>query len=203
MPTIKSQTSSSVIYSVSILILGVLIGKLLNLPYFELDKNINIIDLCSILATIFIGLYIAKKIQKDSADLNNEKEIFLNRFDKLISLFEEYRENLSSSNIDYVKIVSSIKNIILILYSIQKMGKHSEIKILRDAKCFDKIRKGCYKLRNLSTETSNTKNTSKDSDIFIISGCVTYSQYRYSQIVRQIESIKDDLYMIELKINNS
>lgn len=167
--------------------------------YFELSKEISVIDAVSLFVTTGCAIYIARILEKDLQNSRTEKDIYIKMMEQIEgSLVEIQRMIEAQSPVMYVQIVN--------LYSRSRKRKIGLIKHLSknedkfkgvDVKGFDKlISKKFAELKPLLTDTGS-------SDVQVRSDNVQYSSKRAIRINTIITDINDVLFSAKLSINNS
>lgn len=133
-----------------IVIISVLIGYLsTQAKYFDFDYTINLIDLFSLLSTIYVGIYIAKKIQKTLESSRVEKDLIIELFKSSIQKSKYISEQIESNNIEFNTIKKDLKVLSTLL---------SDLKDYQDICDFksdsENIKKIFLKLKKIITNNS-------------------------------------------------
>src|ERR1035437_3968482 len=99
---------SNVILAILVLGIGVTLGKLTNWGYFEITKELKIIEALNLFFTVGVAIYIVKVLEKDVQNDRIEKDLYIAK----VSEFESQLiiiENLIDENIiSYSKVNTRI-----------------------------------------------------------------------------------------------
>ena len=185
-----------------ILSIGLTIGKLLNWGYFELSKEVSIVDALTLFVTIGVAIYIAKILEKEVQDVRIEKELYIAKITEIESMLKVFEILVEEKDSSYNKINNRINSC--------RMKKGSIFNTIKEnlkqvkTKNFDKFEKeitdGINSLKRLLTETPAI--AEKDPAILVKKDIVTYSSNRIIEINTEINSISENLFKIKVRINN-
>jgi hypothetical protein len=89
----------NVIILILILCIGICIGKLLNWGYFELSKEIKIIEAISIFTTIGVAIYITRIIENEVQASRIEKNLFITKITELESLLKIIEDTIEEKDV--------------------------------------------------------------------------------------------------------
>lgn len=192
---------NKIIYSIIIFAIGTTLGKLFDWGYFELSKEIKIVDALTLFSTIGIGLYVANVLQREVQNDRVEKDLFLNKIGEIEGHLTTIENIVENNNAPYLKVNNQIQQCGIKKNQIDRNKQNlinkrqkSEVKII-DGSIKNKIRR----FKRLLTETPITSITGQD--IVIINGQVTYSSSRIVEIISLSNSIKEDLFRLKIIIN--
>lgn len=182
--------------------IGIIVGKLLNWSYFELSKEISIIDAVSLFTTIGMAIYITKILEKKVQDIRIEKELYIAKIIELESLLSSFETLIEESSIDNKKITSRIHSCRIKKNSIFGNIKDNFKKInLNEFDVLDKdVSIKLNYLKRLLTETPAER--TKNPELLIKNALATFSANRIIEINTEINSIKEFLFVLKLKINS-
>lgn len=201
-PILKQRMSKRVINSVRFVIafvLGWCVCSITDWGYFELSKEISVIDALSLFVTTGCAIYIARILEKDLQNDRTEKDIYIKMMEQIEgSLVEIQKMVESQSSTSFLQIVN--------LYSRSRRRKSGLIKQLSENKRkfkqldidgFDKfISKKFTKLKPLLTATDS-------NDVRVQNNKVRYSPKQTILINTVITDINDKMFEARLDINNS
>ena len=201
-PILKQRMSKRVIKSVRFVIafvLGWCVCSITDWGYFELSKEISVIDALSLFVTTGCAIYIARILEKDLQNDRTEKDIYIKMMEQIEgSLVEIQKMVESQSSTSFLQIVN--------LYSRSRRRKSGLIKQLSENKRkfkqldidgFDKfISKKFTKLKPLLTATDS-------NDVRVQNNKVRYSPKQTILINTVITDINDKMFEARLDINNS
>src|SRR5258706_6320244 len=94
---------------------GFVVGKIFSVSYFSIDTKINIIDVLSILTTLFAAYVLSTVIDKEKEDHRTEKDLILKRIEDIYQLIEDTNLKLTASTVPYQVAASKIKRIYISL----------------------------------------------------------------------------------------
>lgn len=180
-------------------VLGWCVCSMTGWGYFELSKEISVIDAISLFVTTGCAIYIARILEKDLQNDRTEKDIYIKMMEQIEgSLVEIQKMVESQSSTSFLQIVN--------LYSRSRRRKSGLIKQLSENKRkfkqldidgFDKfISKKFTKLKPLLTATDS-------NDVRVQNNKVRYSPKQTILINTVITDINDKMFEAKLDINNS
>ena len=185
-----------------ILSIGMTIGKLLNWGYFELSKEVNIVDALTLFVTIGVAIYIAKILEKEVQDVRIEKELYIAKITEIESILKDFEILVEEKDSSYNKINNRINSCRMKKGSIFNTIKENLKQVkTKDFDNFEKgITDGINSLKRLLTETPAV--AEENPAISVKKDIVTYSSNRIIEINTEINSISDNLFKIKVRINN-
>jgi hypothetical protein len=193
----------NVIILILILCIGICIGKLLNWGYFELSKEIKIIEAISIFTTIGVAIYITRIIENEVQESRIEKNLFITKITELESLLKIIEDTIDEKDVSYRKINSRIHSFRLIKKSIFESinGNFKQVASEKIAGIEGRISYSTTLLKRLLTETP-IDNKEKEPEITLVSGVVNYSISRILAINIETNSLRENLFMLKVRINH-
>jgi hypothetical protein len=190
---------------ISILILGILIGKVVkDWPLFTLNYSLSITHIISIGTTLFIAILISYYFDKEKQNNRNEKDLILKRMDDVYMHIETLSTKIEDGSISYQEAASKVKRINMAFTNVFNVIKISDAS-LDDVDKKDFLDKS-KSLRNLLTETPKLDEDELkgvEIPIEVKDGIIKYTQARISEIETLFERIKSQLLELQLKINKS
>ncbi|MDY9918552.1 hypothetical protein SAMN05216331_1344 [Porphyromonadaceae bacterium KH3R12] len=182
--------------------IGITFGKLLNWGYFELSKEISVVDSLSLFITIGLAIYITKILEKEVQDIRIEKELYIAKITELEESLKSFDVLIEEHEIIYNKITNRIHSCRIKKNSIfgnikdsLKQIKTSDIDLL-EKEITDKINS----LKRLLTETSAVPD--KIPELSVKKGIATFSVSRIIEISTEINAINESLFKMKVRINN-
>jgi hypothetical protein len=197
-----SKKACNILLGIIILSIGICIGECIDYGYFELSKEVSIIEALSFFTTIGCAIYIAKILEKEVQDKRVEKDLYLKKIEQIEELLSAIEDAIDEEQPSYNRVVS--------LYSKCNIKRHKLISNLKsqnsqfnniDISAQEETMSLRFKLlKPLLTETS-IKQKGK-ADVVINKSKVKYSEARKVEISKEINILHDDFFMIKLAINN-
>lgn len=191
-----------VVFCVCLILIGILIGKFVDFPHFEISKSVDLINITSIVVTVLIAILITVFFDKRKSDNRIEKDLILRRVDNVYEITNDLQRESISGEIPYTEAASSIKRINTSMQSIYKTVDKCEFSIKDDIK--NLIKKSIGDLRNVLTDTPKiTEDQIENSDlpIEVKDGIIKYNRQKIGQIEAKFDSLKDCLLELEIRIN--
>lgn len=185
-------------------VIGVVFGKLVDVKYFKVDENINIIDVISVAVTIFAAYIVTKVLDKEKQDNRTEKDLIIKRTEDIYQLIDDSNIRVVSGAIKYQEAASHFKRINVSLHCIYRIMSNTKIETDEQLKL--SIFGSTKKLRDLLTDTpkitesdiqnSNLPNEVKD-------GMVHLTQNRIVEIETEYDKLRDNILLLQLAINKA
>ena len=182
--------------------IGITIGKLFDWGYFELVREISIIDALTLFATIGLAIYIVKVLEKEVQDVRIEKELYIAKITELESVLNSFENLLEEKEIFYSKINNRIHSCRIKKNSIfgnirnnLKRITASEIDTFRQD-----ITNKINSLKKLLTETPVVPTSTPE--LSVNNGIATFSTNRTIEICTEINAINEILFKLKVRINN-
>jgi hypothetical protein len=193
---------TSIISVILIFCIGLIVGKLLDWSYFKLTKDISIIEAFTLISTIGAALYISKILEKEVQDKRIEKDLHISKISEIESLLIIIEDLIENKDSSYHKINSRIHTCRIIKTSIfnslQENFKKITSKKIQEFE--NSITYSINSLKRLLTETPTE--SGKMEEITLKNGMVTYSTNRISEINIEINSIRENIFKLKVRINN-
>lgn len=178
--------------------IGVTIGKLTNWGYFELSKEVSVIDALNIFITIGLTLYIASILEKRLKIEQFKSELYVAKICDIERHLIELEELTQDKNVPYQKINSHVHTIGIAKNSLFK----SLPKLFCSKKEFDSIKEDLKtkhkELKSLLTDRPIDK---QNNSVMVKNNLITYSADRISEIITVSYSIKDLYFKLKVLIN--
>jgi hypothetical protein len=182
--------------------IGATIGKLLNWGYFELKKDISIIDALTLFTTIGAAIYITKILEKEVQEDRIEKELHISKISELELLLKIIEDLIEDKDSSFNKINYRIHSCRIIKIGIfasinENFKKNPSAKI---AEFENNITVSLNSLKRLLTETPIIVNPYPQ--LSLVGGLANYSLNRILEINIEINSIRENLFKLKVRINN-
>lgn len=87
--------------------------------YFDFEYTINLVDLFSLIATIYIGIYIAKKIQNSIESSRTEKDLIIDVIKSSMSKAKLVLEKVEDKSFNFDDIVLDLKLLSILLHDLE------------------------------------------------------------------------------------
>jgi hypothetical protein len=192
----------NIVWYIVIFSIGITIGKLFNWGYFELSKEVSIIDALTLFATIGVAIYVVKILEKEVQDVRIEKELYIAKIVEVESIVKDFEILVEEKGSSYNKINNRINSCRMkkgrIFNTIKENLKQIKNK---DFDGFEKeITNGINSLKRLLTETPAVKES--NPAISVKKDIVSYSPNRIIEINTEINSISDNLFKVKVRIFN-
>lgn len=178
--------------------LGITIGKLCNWGYFELSKEISIVDALNMFITIGLTLYIASVLDKRLKHEQFKSDLYVAKICEIEQQIKQIEDLLLKNEIEYQKINTRVHVIGLAKNSL--MQSITDFPIGKDRiQSIDSILKSKHKeFKSLLTDRPIDKN---DKSVIVEDDIVTYSSNRISEIVSVSYAIKDEYFKLKVLLN--
>ncbi len=171
----------------------------------QINTTINALDAISLIATIILGVYIAKTLQKEVQDKRIEKDMYLgliSAIEQIIRDIDNLVENSGGNNLHYNRIVNVMHrcrikkvDVFKALGSINNGSLKSKID-----DCDQKLKTELRILKTALTETS--VKASSTPSVKLKKNMVTYSDERRIEIITSINAIESSLFKLKILVNN-
>jgi len=181
--------------------IGIIFGKLFNWGYFELVKEISIIDALTLFITIGLAIYVAKILEKEVQDVRTEKELYIAKISELENLLCSFESIIEEKDAIYKKITNRIHSCYIKKNSIfNNIKKYKQIKI-NEINSFEKeISEKMKSLKRLLTDTPAIQ--SKNPELSVKKGIANFSDSRIIEICTEINALNENLFKMKVRINN-
>ncbi|MEX2345699.1 MAG: hypothetical protein WD604_08810 [Balneolaceae bacterium] len=191
-----------VVFCVCLVLIGVLIGKFISFPNFEISRSLDLVNISSIIVTILLAVLITVFFDKRKNDNRIEKDLILRRVDNVYEITNELQKESISGEIPYTEAASSIKRINTSIQSIYRTVEKCQFSIKNDIK--ESIKFAIGDLRDILTDTPKvTEEQIENSDlpIEVKNGIIHFNRQRIGQIESKFDRLKDCLLELEIRIN--
>lgn len=191
-----------VVFCFFLILLGVLIGKFMDFPHFEVSKDIDLVNISSIVVTVLLAVLITVFFDKRRNDNRIEKDLILRRVDNVYEITNGLQNESISGEIPYTEAASSIKRINTSMQSIYKTVEKCQFSIKDDIK--ESIKSAISELRDILTDTpkmAEDQIENSDLPIEVKDGIIKFNRQRISQIEARFDALKDCLLELEIRIN--
>lgn len=185
---------------ITVFLIGVIFGIFVDIPGITIDTKINPLHALSILVTLFIAVSISVVFQKNKDINNTANSIIIKRIDKIIEILDSLNELILEESIETTKGNSIPKRI------------HSSLKCVFDSLIentinisikFETIEEKHRKIKDLLTNTPAKTDSTDSPPVKVENEKYVYNATRVSEISKNIEDLKNDLFKTQLEINRS
>lgn len=181
------------------LVLGWILGKAVTFGIFEVDPQINVVDVVSILVTILAAVILGVVIDKRKLDGRSMKDLFIGKANKIEAILETLESEVARGPYPLGMATASLKRMnvtfIDLCKRLQENGISVPPKIGTDFK---------NNLRTLKDRLTNTPPVgTSDTSITIHQDTVTLSPSRLALAKSDIDKIESNLFQLQLVINQS
>lgn len=171
----------------------------------NIDTTINVLDAISLAATISVGIYIAKILQKEVQDKRIEKDMYLGLIlsvERILNDLETLIENSEESTLYYQRVVSIIHRCRIKKTDIFKALDSLDNKLLKSqVNDLDQRLKGELKtLKTALTETS--VKSSPTPSVKLKNSIIHYSEDRIIEIITSINVVESISFELKVIVNN-
>lgn len=171
----------------------------------NIDTTINVLDAISLAATISVGIYIAKILQKEVQDKRIEKDMYLGLIlsvERILNDLETLIENSEESTLYYQRVVSIIHRCRIKKTDIFKALDSLDNKLLKSqVNDLDQRLKGELKtLKTALTETS--VKSSPTPSVKLKNNIIHYSEDRIIEIITSINVVESIFFELKVIVNN-
>lgn len=187
----------------SFLVVGYLLAKYIQVPYFEVSKSIDISNVLSLITTVWVAVAISTVFEKQNSDRRVEKDLIIDRVGAIHSVADSLQIGSQSGSIHLAEANSSLKRISTALQSVFKIIDRSHFTITEDIK--ERVNQSLADIRTTLTNTpaiTQDPGGIQDIPIAVRDGIIIYNQDRISQLEVKFESLKDLLLELQIEINS-
>lgn len=198
----KKSRTIKIIYSSSLIIAllsGIIIGKVINWPFFKVDERVNLVDIFSIIITLIIAYFIAKVIEKEKEDDRAEKNLIISKLTCSSNTIDDLSDQINKKEILYIDATSKIKKINLDITCAFNGLKISTVTLENDERV--EINKKIKKIKDLITDTP-LSNQNKNESIKVENGVIKISNARAIEIESELGKLKNEIFLLQMKINS-
>jgi hypothetical protein len=188
---------AEIIFAIGLLVVGVLIGKYINWPYFKMSPDINFGDVLSIGASFVLVYIVAKILEKGNEERRIEKNMILERIEDLVKNSHQVISTIRAGSIDNTLAISQFKIFHLNGKKIFKLIAKIKINISEQEK--QKVFSSMRRLKDLAT--SSPRQSIGNPSIEIRSNNIFYSSGRIAEIETEWDKLDDLLFDIQTKVN--
>lgn len=181
---------------------GATFGKLLNWGYFEISKELSIIDALTLFTTLGVAIYITRTLEKEVQDGRIEKELFISKISEIEIILDRIEDLVEDKDCSYNKINTRIHSCRKIKNGIfESIDDNFNKSVSAKLKAFEpSISLGLNSLKRLLTETPIAQTDTPE--ITLSNGLANYSLNRVLEINLEINTIKEKTFKLKVNINN-
>lgn len=171
----------------------------------NIDTTINVLDAISLAATISVGIYIAKILQKEVQDKRIEKDMYLGLIlsvERILNDLETLIENSEESTLHYKRVVSIIHRCRIkktdVFKALDGIGNKSLKSQINDLD--QRLKKELQILKTALTETS--VKSSPTPSVKLKNNIIHYSEDRIIEIITSINVVESIFFELKVIVNN-
>lgn len=199
-----SRTLFRIVLCLAIFGSGVIVGKLLNITYFTLEQDINLIDVVSICVTVFAAWYISGILETEKQDNRTEKDLIIRRTEDIYQLIDDSHQKVITGNIPFNEATSHLKRINVSIKGIYKILTKTGLTTEEDLKT--QLQGNTRKLRDLLTNTpviDSQQIQNSNLPVSVVNGIIHLNQNRISEIEGEYDKLKDNILLLQISINKA
>lgn len=185
---LNSKKTINFAKTIVLLSLGFIAGKFFNIYYFSIDEKVNLVDILSILATIFAAYVVSKVIDKEKEDHRTEKDLILKRIEDIYQLISSSQSKLTEPQVPYQVAGSTVKQIFTSVNTACKVLSHTSIKLEDDYKA--KIVSNLRAIKNLLTKGPE-----------VVDGIIKLNGNVRTEIEAEFSKLKDNVLLFQIALN--
>lgn len=193
----KEKTKSNKHWYVWLIIglgIGITIGKLFNWGYFELSKEVSIVDALNIFITIGLTLYIARVLDKRLKQEQFKSDLYVAKICDIENHLNQLEELVQKNGVEYQQI-----NLHVHIIGIAKNSLISSLSCFNNMDSIDNNLKAKHKdFKSLLTDRPINK---QDKSVVVKNNLITYSQERITEIIKLSYAIKEEYFKLKVLIN--
>ncbi len=202
MLAVNKITLVNLAFSSALFVIGIVAGKLINWPFFEVDEKVNVLHLLSISSTILIAIFVSRIINKETQECRVEKDLLIQKLGGITKSLEMTHSDISTKNISYSSAAASIKRLSTGLTHIIKITKKIPISI--EEGLYEEIISTTSELKVKLTDTppiSKTAINATNLPLEVKDGILTIHKDRLILIDGIIDKLKNKIFAFQLEIN--
>lgn len=177
--------------------IGFLLAKLITVPGIIFSKEINPLHGVSILSSVFIAIFLAIIFDKHKESRKVQRELILKRIEDLLGHVDKIDQIMDQNDIQLTSVTSSIKKVRMSFEFIKKVIALVKIKAANFEDNFEKHHK---ELNYLATYTPIKTDRNNKVPIKCIKGVLKYENDRLQEIESNIQSMKDNIFELQIFI---
>jgi len=173
----------SVAIALVLLSIGFFLGKYQSFPLYYFKHDLDVVGIATIISNFIIAWYISVLLGRKNDIDKKDKEIILNRLDKIIFNFESFTTQVHSNNIKFIDVTSFIKRTTI---SIENLFKSfASYHTINHRKKVDDFSTEMQRLNKMMTYTPPQQQTQMSGivvPIMISNSTITYSEGRIEEL---------------------
>lgn len=186
----------------SVFSMGFIAAKFIDFPHFEISKSIDIVNIFSLIVTVWLAILITTVFEKRNGDYRIEKDLIINRIGNIFEIASTLQIESITGKIPFTEAASSIKRINTALSSIYKIVDKCHFDISDSIK--EKLTSNLSELRETLTNTPRLDEEqikATDLTIEIKDGMIYFNRDRIAHIEVKFDNLKDILLELQIDIN--
>jgi len=186
----------------SFFLFGLIFQRFTDFSYFKFSNEIDLVNIFSLLVTIWLAIFVATVIDKQKSNLRNEKDLIIKKVESIFAVVELIHAKTIRGSFTYVDAASLTKRLNTSLQTIYKVLEKTNLTIQEETKL--NFKSTISELRDLLTNTPKLdefKLVSEKPPIVVKDGILHISNSRVSVIESKCEQLKNQLLELEIEIN--
>lgn len=187
-----------------LLYLGFVVGKINMIQPFIVERNVNLVDLSSLIATIILAILVTLYFDKKSNNNRLEKDLIIKKIENISHVVENLHNETDKAVIGYSEAASGIKRINVSLDALFKTSEDCHFTICEQTKTEGVTL--ISELRDLLTKTPTLSQEDLDKvdlPAQVKDGIIHFTTQQVSLINLKFDKLKDYLLKLQLEINRA
>lgn len=183
---------------------GIVIGKFINIKYFTVKSEIDLVGVSAVLATFIAAYIISHVLEKNKQDYRVEKDILIKKIERIYELVDSVYNKILDRKIELTEATSHLKRIRINSDLIFNLQKESKIQV--DDRYQDEINTLLNELKNLLTNTPIIDNgllESSNLPVTVKNNIIYLSDTRFYDIELKFDKLCNLFLTFELALNNA
>jgi hypothetical protein len=164
--------------------------------WFDVNKEITIIETIDFLTTIFLTLYVASVLDKRLKQEQFKSDLYVNRICEIENYLHDIKDCIQNKEIPYQSINTKVHTINIANQSLIKSVK--ELNNLDIDKEDNELKSKYRELKNLLTDRPIDK---EDKSVVVKNNLITYNSDRISLIIQVIYEIIEEYFKLKISLN--
>ncbi len=195
----KRSIRNNILWGVAILIIAFTLGRITDWSYFELSKEVSLVDIITLAVTIWLAYYVAQVLEKDVQNIQGGKQLVIERLTLSEDFLKKIASLLDQTQHPYIVVVNSVHKYQTKMDSaLSSLKSHNKYYSGLDNQISEIERQG-GKVKRLLTNTPVDRE--QQSDIRMIDGVIWYSQNRLREIENTVGLLENAIFDLKHTIN--
>jgi Ca2+/Na+ antiporter len=187
------------VLALTLIAVGIFIGKWIGVPYITIDPSINLLHGLSLLITLFIALAITLVFDTQKKRDSTQKEIMIKRIDRIVDTLDDLQKDVSTGKVGLQFAFAFPKRLIVSIRYVWDAFKLHDITVSVEV---NNVVATVCELRRLLTTTPNKAEQSVRNDLALVDNdFLVYGAPGITLMITAIETLKNELFKAQLDIN--